>query len=189
MYIRAAVSLLVALLAACTTMADLQKPTSEKYFVLTKDHVREATHGMMGTKYVEGLRAGTYTLVAEDRQGLFFAGQGDCVLLLSEERREKYLQTGEVTPFEIRNAQQLTFAGGTGGLWLPKAGVTREPQLFWTIRNTTSGSYAGLTGMAIVSATEGSLARMNYGDQKEFLSGIQVLSGTGPQQTCGTPAT
>lgn len=185
---RVSAFVLLAICAAsgCTTLDDLQVPTEQKHFVLQKDHVRIEHRGIAQKKHVEGLRAGSYSLIREDRDGFYFSGTGDCVLILNDQRGDKYLQTGEVTPFEIRNREQFTFAGGAGGLWLPKPGVQKEPRLFWNIRNTTDGAPLGLTGVAIVGATEGSLGYLPFGAEKDFLASIAVLPGAGPQIPCGS---
>jgi hypothetical protein len=167
--------LLLMLISGCTSMSSLTKPTQEQYFVLEKNYTKVATRGLLNYKWVEGLRAGTYTLVGEDHDGMYFLGEGDCVIVLSQERAEKYLQTAEITPFELRNKPQFTIAGGIGGLWLPKPGVNKEPKLFYEIRNTTDGSVGGMTGMAIVKMTEGSFGYVPFSDEKEFLSNIRLI--------------
>jgi len=166
---------IIIVISGCTSMSSLTKPEQEQYFVLEKDYTRVQTRGLLNYKWVEGLRAGTYVLVGEDGDGMYFLGQGDCVILLSQERADKYLQTGEITPFDLRNKEQLTMAGGVGGLWLPKAQVNKEPKLFYQIRNTSDGSVGGITGMTIVSLTEKVFGYVPYGEEKEFLSKIRLI--------------
>jgi len=93
--------LAVALTGGCThaNWADLRnqrKPGPEKHFVLEKDHTRTQTRGI-GYTWVEGLRAGTYTLQAEDEEGLYFVGDGPCVIVLFDQAAEEFLKTGKAT--------------------------------------------------------------------------------------------
>jgi hypothetical protein len=174
---RFVLTLFISLLSGCTTISDLPKPQQDMYFVLKEDYLKVHTRGLLNYKWVEGLRAGTYRLVGEDKYGLFFKGEGDTVILLSQERAEKYLNTGEITPFSERNAPQLTMSGGEGGIWLPKEGIDKTPKLFYVLHNTSDGSVAGITGMAIVEMTEGAFTYWPYDDGKELIKTIRIIYG------------
>jgi hypothetical protein len=156
----------VALLCACTSASSLTKPKEDQYFVLEKDYVRTQVRGLVNNKWVEGLRAGKYTAIGEDDEGIYFAGEGDCVIVLAQEPADRYLQTGYIAPL----AQRPTLSGGHGGLWLPKPGVDREPRLFYEIRNTNEVR-TSLVGLS----TEKTFNYVSYGSEKAFLSGLRVV--------------
>lgn len=171
------VAVALSLLSGCTSMSSLSKPQQDMYFVLERDYVRVQTRGLLKYKWVEGLRAGTYTLVGGDAYGLFFKGEGDTVIVLSQERAVKYLKNGEMTPFNERNAPQFTMAGGEGGIWLPKEGINKAPKLFYVLHNTADGSVGGITGMAIVQMSEGAFGYVPYGDEKALVKTLKIING------------
>lgn len=158
--------LIVSLLGACTTVAELKKPSKEQYFVLHEDFTRTTVKSTFGTfKLVEGLRAGTYTSIAEDERGTYFSCQGGCVIVLAREQAEGYLQT--------RTTQESWMR--PGGLWIPKRGTSEGPKLFYEIRNTTDGAFAGIVGMSIVQMTEGVLDFVPFELDKTLLDKIRIL--------------
>jgi hypothetical protein len=164
------------LITGCATVSDLHKPAADRYFTLKQNYTRTQIQGLLKYKWVAGLQAGLYRLVGEDKEGLYFMGDNkDSVILLSEERAEKYLETGYITPFVERNVAQNTSAGGQGGLWLPKAGVKKEPRLFYTLHNTRSA--VGLTEQAIMSMTEDSFAYIPFGAEMNFINAIEIKDG------------
>ncbi len=163
------------LLTGCTSMSSLQKPSREKSFVLDSNYTRTRYGGLPKRAWIEGLAKGKYTLAGEDAKYLYYVGQGDSVIVLSAERAEKYLQTGHITPFSERNAPQLTIAGGTGGLMLPRPESNAKPKLFYELRNTADGSVGGITGMTIVSMTEGSFGYVPFESETEFLRGLKIV--------------
>jgi hypothetical protein len=71
------------------------------------------------------LRAGSYALEAENEEGLFFLGEGRCVLILSGQQIDEYRTTGKV--LTVREYGGNSFRGG---LWLPKQGSHEAPKLF-----------------------------------------------------------
>jgi hypothetical protein len=117
--------LLVAAMSGCGHKWASLRPTSGQYFVLEKDHVREAERGLFKYKWLYGLRAGRYALEAENEEGLFFLGEGRCVLILSGQQIEEYRTTGKVL-----TVQQYGGNSFQGGLWLPKQGSHETPKLF-----------------------------------------------------------
>lgn len=162
----------------CTNISNLKLPTIEQYFVLEEDYMRtQYDRGLLGFTWVEGLRAGTYVLVGEDEYGYYFKGEGDSVILLSQERADKYLNERYITPFSERNGPQFATAGGEGGIWLPKNGVEKAAKLFFLIKNTTDGSIGGPVGIVFVNMTEDALNYVEYGDEKELLNNIKIQNG------------
>jgi hypothetical protein len=165
-------------LVSCTSVESLKKPSADQYIVLEKNYTRVQIRGLLKYKWVEGLRAGTYILIGEDKDGFYFIGkEKDSVIVLSQERADKYLENGFITPFAERNVPQLTSAGGEGGIWLPKPGVKKEPKLFYKLHNTNDGSFGGITGMALVNMSENALAYVPYDEEKEFIKSIKVING------------
>lgn len=159
--------------SGCTSQATLTKPESEQYFVLEKPYTRVQVRGLSGNNWVEGLQAGTYNLIGEDSDGRYFQGPGDCVIQLTGDWGKRYLETGEIPSFQERVG---TMAGGVGGLWLPKEGVSKEPRLFYEIRNKGVGeSGVGVAAVSIIQATEGSYTYVLFGSEKSFLSNIRVV--------------
>lgn len=162
-------------LSACTSLSDLRKPEKEQYFVLTQDHVRTEVRGLAGNRWTEGLKAGKYVAVAEDDDGIYFKGEGASVMLLVNEEGDAYLKSGKV-PEAAEKANRFPRAVNVGGLWIPRKASGKEPKLFYEIRNTTDGSTLGLTGVAIVSATEGALNFAPFGSEKEFVNSLKIMS-------------
>ena len=113
---------------------------------------------MLDIKWVFGLRKGTYKLVAESSDGFYYEGEGDAVFLLSDDRAQKYLDSGEIAPYHKRYKPQLTCAGGKGGLWLPKENSKEKPSLYYI--HFTNGVDADLAGLApgAASARTGGLS-------------------------------
>jgi hypothetical protein len=166
-----------ALLFACTSLSDLKKPSTEQYFVLTEDHVRVEIRGLANFKWVEGLKAGKYVSAAEDDEGIFFKGEGACVILLANEDAESYLRDRKVPASVQNNANVgLGSALGVGGLWIPKKGIDKGAKLFYELRNASDGSAMGATGVGIVAMTEGSLGYRSYGSEKAFVESLKILA-------------
>jgi hypothetical protein len=163
----------VVLLGACTSASNLTKPKEAQHFVLEKDYVRTQMRGIGPYKWVEGLKAGRYSAIGEDDDGIYFAGEGDCVIVLAQEAADRYLQTGQRDPIEKRPV----LSGGAGGLWLPKPGVDREPRLFYAIRNSVDGSQFGLVGVVGYHLTENAFTYVAYGSEKAWLSQLKIIKG------------
>src|SRR5437868_13876504 len=86
---------LVSLLAGCTTMEDL-KPSSDKQYVLVqKEYVRIQRRGI-GVKWAEGLKAGQYNSFAEDKDGIYFKGEGAPIIMLAGKNAEHYEREKEI---------------------------------------------------------------------------------------------
>lgn len=162
-------------LSACTTVADLKKPTKEQYFTIEKDHVRTQVRGLADVKWVEGLKAGKYISVGEDEEGIYFIGAGRSIIKLANEDAITYLQTGKITEAALKRKGVIESTIHVGGLWIPKKGVSAEPKLFYEIRNTTDGSHLGLVGYTGNALTEGALNYIPYASEKDFVNGLKIF--------------
>ncbi|WP_242393887.1 hypothetical protein [Anaeromyxobacter oryzisoli] len=139
--------------------ASLPKPTQNQYFVLAKDHVRIEKRGL-GYTWAEGLRAGIYTLAAEDDSGLYFLGEGKSVVYMSNEPADRYVKTGEIQ------------GGQKGGLWLPKRGVDEAPRIWFEAAAPTQDGPGAM--WAAIGA--GEVRFIGYGSEKDFVSKIQIIT-------------
>ena len=171
-------TLIIALfvVSGCATVATLKPPAKDQYFVLNDAHVRDNVSGVVPQRKLEGLVAGTYTAIGEDAQGVYFACKSLCVIqLFLKPEVDSYLKTGAMSQYALSDANRFPRALSDGGLWLPKAGVHKAPKLFYVIRNST-GSFGnlGITGAAIWSITEGSLAFIPYESETAFIQSITV---------------
>jgi hypothetical protein len=178
---------IVIALTGCASLADLQPPKEAQHFVLSSDYVRVEHRGLTkNLKVAEGFRTGTYRAVKEDADGIYFEGYGnDCVLVLVNAYADEYLATGKATSYEKRRLAGVNYGGGRGGLWLPKHGVRQEPRIFYAINsNNGPAPLLGITLDAIVLATDGALAFVPFGSEKEFLDRLKVLPGSGPETQC-----
>ncbi|OUR86891.1 hypothetical protein A9Q81_27575 [Gammaproteobacteria bacterium 42_54_T18] len=138
-------SMIVFVSGCASKVVDLNQPSKRSLFVIADDIYTTETRGLLNFKYVFGLRAGKYELVGEDSDGFYYHGQGDSVIVLSEERAEKYLSTGVITDYEERHREQFTFSGGVGGLWLPK-NKEIDPKLYFLLNSKPEDSLeAGAT--------------------------------------------
>jgi hypothetical protein len=156
-----------ALVALATTgcppkWTELKKPDGQPYFALAKDYTRTQVRGI-GYKWVEGLRAGKYVAQAEDEEGLYFLGEGRCVVILSEENADEYLKTGQ---------SKTGFL--PGGLYLPRKGVEKEPKLFY-IAGKEPVSSQGAVVNAIIAAGEGEVRSLGYGSEQGFVAGLKII--------------
>ncbi|WP_440904842.1 hypothetical protein ACMZOO_00975 [Catenovulum sp. SX2] len=152
--------------SGCTTISDLKQPTVQQHFVLEQDYTHSRIRGLFKYRYIAGLRAGTYSLVGEDSDGKYFASMGDCVIYYSPE-----------LPVPPSTSDKM------GGIYIPNS-RSDDPRLFTETRNTTDGSYAGVTGMMIVSATEDSIIYAPFEDQWEFVSSLNIKSGQAENAVC-----
>ncbi len=176
--------LICAFTSGCLTFAKLQKSNDDKYFILTHDYTRTETRGLAKVKWVEGLSAGVYQLVGEDKKGLYFAGVGDCVIVLMNEQANKYLSEGVMPPFEERYKQLPPYAGGVGGIWIPKQGVNTDPKLFFELRNTGLLNQFGIVALVIKDITEKSFIYIPYSSENEFISGLNIVAGKAESLEC-----
>jgi hypothetical protein len=172
---------MLVLMPWCTVAASMSKPQHEQYFVLEKDRTRAEVHGLKHVTWIVGLRAGTYKLVGEDHDGLYFQGEGDCALILVGEHAERYLQTGEIVPFEERKKIVLpAMTGGYGGIWLPKEGINKEAMLYWPLHVETdsfkNNPLNGLVTLGIVELINRSLAHHYLGKDLSFLGDLNIIS-------------
>jgi len=162
-------------LSGCMTVADLKKPTKEQIFTISNDYVRMQVRGWENYKWVEGLKAGRYTSIGEDDEGVYFIGSGRSVIKLANEHAEKYLKTRKIPEEVLKNKGVLESAVHVGGIFIPKNGVNIEPKLFYEVRNTTDGNQFGITGYTIVMLSEGTLTYIPYKSEKEFISGLKII--------------
>jgi hypothetical protein len=155
-------TLIVALASGCAhKWQDLKKPERQQSFTLDKDYTRTETRGI-GVQWVEGLRAGLYTLSAEDDDGWYFAGAAPCVIKLSGDNGEEFLKTG-----------QSKTAFLPGGLWLPKKGVDKEAKLFYLFNGQSTAPTGALVG-AIVASGKGDVILIDYSSEKDFVKGLKI---------------
>lgn len=171
--------------AGCgASLHTLIKPQHEQYFVLSQDHVRVQSRGLLNIKWVEGLRTCRYTAIGEDEKGTYFLGDGAC-LILSREGADEYLRTG-VVPSPAKNQTGTT--AGVGGLWIPKAGTSEEPRLFYELRapSDRGASLGGPVDIAIEfipriafnltnAIIDGKLEFIPYGSENEFIRGLVIV--------------
>ncbi|MFT5758952.1 MAG: hypothetical protein ACI9LM_003701 [Alteromonadaceae bacterium] len=138
--------LLCIFITGCSAkLADLQPVDKKSYITLKEDIYQSSIAGIGNYKWVHGLKAGTYTLIGEDKDGSYFHNQGDAVIVLTNDPAELYLKTGEVKPYNQRGYPH----GGPGGLWLPKD-KTKKPVVYFLINtkpsdSTVSGGIIGMT--------------------------------------------
>jgi hypothetical protein len=187
--------LVLVLLAASSfssASAGTRAPATDQYFVLDHDRIRTEEHGYKHMKWVLGLRAGTYRLVAEDDYGFYFEGEGDCTLMLLGPDAERYIQTGEITPYEERKKRVLPNAtGGYGGIFLPKPNSKRESMLYWKLHvdENPDSPISGLVVDAIIYYVNHSTAHHYLGKNIEFLGDLNISSGKPPDSSQnGRPA-
>lgn len=124
----------LALVFACgAKMAGLSQPTRHSHFVLEKDAYQTSVRGLLKIRWLFGLRKGTYRLVAEDKDGYYYQGDGDTVFLLSQERVDRYLQDGHIPAYLERYQRQAASAGGQGGVWMPRNPLKDTPKLYYIL--------------------------------------------------------
>ncbi len=190
---------------------DLKKIESEQHFVLQKDYTRTQVRGI-GVKWVEGLRAGVYSLAAEDDDGFYYRGDGQCVVKLPSDSADDYLKTG---------TSKLPFLHG--GLWLPKQGIEKDPKLFYiqgehltdaqvgsqanaaaatagtvqgpptTVAGAAGGALGGALVGGIIAMGKGEVLFINYGSEKDFVAKLNIVGrergGLGPHADRLDPST
>lgn len=155
-------------------MADLKTPERIQSFTLANDHTRTEVRGL-GYKWVEGLRAGEYTLTAEDEKGLYFMGKGRCVVKLVDKFADEYLAKKDV---EVSAAQTMGGSMGffTGGLWLPKNGVEAKPKLFYELDTSDPSAHSqGAVVAAIIASGKGDVLFIPYDSEKAFLASLKIV--------------
>ncbi len=158
------------LLSACTTVQDLKKIDSSRYFVLEKDHLRVERRGIGNYLIIEGLLAGKYKEFAEDKDGTYFVGEGHPVVILWNKPAEEYQKTKVVKP------GKYLYGSLEGGLWLPKKGSIEKAKLFFTIRQKDDGSSSGgLVAYGISGMVEGSLDYVPFDSEEEFLNNLRIV--------------
>lgn len=163
------------LVSGCTSIADLQKPAREQFFILPADYVRTQVRGWDKFRWIEGLKAGKYISIGEDSEGVYFIGSGRSVIKLANELADDYLKTRKIPAQALINKGVLDSAVHVGGLYVPKKGTNAEAKLFYEVRNTTDGSQLGITGYTIVMLTEGALNYIPYQSEKEFIKNINII--------------
>ena len=152
----------LALVFACgAKMAGLSQPTKNVHFVLERDVHQASVRGLMKFRWIHGLRKGTYRLVAEDKTGFYYQGDGDAVFLLSQERVDRYLQDGHIPAYLERYQHQASSAGGHGGVWLLRDPAKHRPKLYYILYT----SQAEAIRQGLVTAQDGVAVPDRTGDQ------------------------
>jgi hypothetical protein len=155
-------ALLAAVAGGCAhKWQDLKKPERQQSFTLDKDYTRTEKRGI-GVQWVEGLRAGVYTVRAEDDDGQYFASADACVIKLSGDAGEEFLKTGQSKNGFL-----------PGGLWLPKRGVDKEAKLFYIFGGQTTAP-SGVLVDAIIASGKGDVIFISYGSEKDFVKGLKI---------------
>jgi hypothetical protein len=127
-------------------MNDLKPATKSAHFTLEQDLYVEGIYGLLNYHWVHGLKAGTYVLIGEDKEGFYYHNSGDVVIALSEEYADSYLKKGVMPAYGQRNFPNA----GPGGLWIPKD-KQDTPQIYYlpntgpSIDSTIAGGNIGLT--------------------------------------------
>ena len=152
----------LALVFACgAKMAGLSQPTKSSHFLLERDVHQASVRGLTKFRWIHGLKKGTYRLVAEDKRGFYYQGEGDAVFLLSQERVDRYLQDGHIPPYLERYQRQASSAGGHGGVWLPRDPAKDKPRLYYILYTSQAESIR----QGLVTAQDGAAAPDGTGDQ------------------------
>ena len=173
-------------------LADLQPVDNKAYITIKEDIYNLSVGGIGNYKWVHGLKAGTYNLIGEDKDGYYYHNHGDVVIMLTEENAEHYLKTSERKPYEQRGFPQ----GGQGGLWLPKD-KNDKPVVYYLINTPPSDSIVsggiigmtstpngamgagfivgGITTSAISSMVNGSIEKLAFDDLSEKFTDLEVI--------------
>lgn len=166
---------LASTMSACTSLHELKNAERAQYFVLERDHVRTETRGLAGFRWVEGLKAGKYTAVAQDAEGIYFAGEGSSVIALRDEEGDEYKKTGNI-PEAALQINRYPRAANVGGLWVPKPSSRQETRLFFSVKVTPGKDLLqGLIGHAMAQAADGSLSHIPYGSEKAFVQSLKIV--------------
>jgi hypothetical protein len=138
---------LLVLTSGCAVkMNDLKPASKSAHFTLEQDRYVEGIYGLLDYHWVHGLKAGTYVLIGEDKEGFYYHNAGDVVIALSEEHADSYLKNGVMPPYGQRNFPNA----GPGGLWVPKdkqakAHIYYLPNTTPAFDSTMAGGNIGLT--------------------------------------------
>jgi hypothetical protein len=138
---------LLVLTSGCAVkMNDLKPATKSAYITLEQDRYVEGIYGLLDYHWVHGLKAGTYVLIGEDKEGFYYHNSGDVVIALSEEYADSYLKNGVMPPYGQRNFPNA----GPGGLWVPKDKQAKAHIYYLlntgpSIDSTIAGGNIGLT--------------------------------------------
>ncbi|MEB6666070.1 hypothetical protein MXM33_03355 [Acinetobacter vivianii] len=172
-------------MSGCVTIAKLPKPQQDKYFILEKNYMKKEIRGIAKYEWVMGLSAGTYKLIGEDKNGFYFSGTGDCVLLLINENAKHYLTDGVVPSYKQRYDQQMTFAGGIGGIFIPKAS-NKQPKFFYEVHGNRESAAltGGIIGLALIDITNNAITFISYNTPSDILSKIDIKSGPITSSEC-----
>jgi hypothetical protein len=169
----------LALVFACgAKLAGLNPPTERSYFVLERDVHQASVRGLMKFRWIHGLKQGTYRLVAEDKGGYYYQGEGDAVFLLSQERVDRYLRDGHIPPYLERYQRQASSAGGHGGVWMPRNPAKDKPRIYYILYTTREESIRqGLASMQDASVLPDRTADQPPLTQAVGAALVSVLNG------------
>ena len=160
---------IVFVITGCTTLKDLQPPSSNKYFVLEENLILREERGMLNTVWVLGLKADTYTLIGEDSSGYYYMGEKNDSVVLTQDRDEVYKLKGIIPP----NYNM----GGKGGLWIPKDHINKKPELFYINQglDTSHPNARGITMGIISESLKGSLTLFEFNVEPEKLAQSVII--------------
>ena len=144
----------LALVFACgAKLSGLSAPSKQSHFVLEQDVHQASVRGLLKIRWIHGLRKGTYRLIAEDKGGYYYQGDGDAVFLLSQERADRYLKDGHIPPYLERYQLQASSAGGHGGVWIPRNPLKDKPRIYHILYTSpAAATKQGLVTHEAVSA-------------------------------------
>ena len=158
---------------SATKISDLQPIEENKFIVLDKDYVRVQIRGVFDFKWLEGLKSGKYTAIAEDDNGVYFLSEVESVIIVANDEADYYLEYGYLPESTMLDLNRLPRAINFGGLWLPK-GDQGKPQLFYLFSNPTDGSDFGWLGREIVNDSEGGLVFIPFDSEQEFIDSLVI---------------
>lgn len=166
--------------ASSVKLKDLKERNDGSYFVLTEDYARFQIRGLANWKWVEGLRAGKYTAVAEDEDGVYFQGAGDSVFILANENAERYLADKTIAPMTARESQNI-WKGGDGGLWVPKKADKNRPKIYYFLTGTSEAIAhkdgrlkVGFIPAIIILSAEGDIVWVPEIDDHIFIEKVKI---------------
>ncbi|HYX91276.1 MAG TPA: hypothetical protein VE782_06930, partial [Myxococcaceae bacterium] len=96
-------------------------------------------------------------------EGLYFKGDGGCVVRMSEAAADEYLRTGQ---------SKVHFA--PGGLWVPKKGITAGARIFYEFTTDPSMYTNGALGGAAAEAAKGDVLFIPFESERAFLASLQI---------------
>ena len=170
--------ILVFALTSCAgaRLDELAKLDSNRFFILTEEHLRTEYRGMINAPWIEGLYPGTYREIAQDKDGTYFMGNGHLVVTLGMKPAEEYLNSTD----KIINPAAYIFGRSEGGLWLPKEGSKKKARLFFVLKQAHH-NVGGLVGASITVMHEGTISFIPFDSEVDFLNSIKLQTDNNKQ--------